>query len=818
MSQCVLRVLSLFFGQTTVRDLIVTSVVVITSWQSSVAIAADAPDFNREVRPLLSDRCLACHGPDAEHREADLRLDDAESMTRNRNGIRVVVPGRVTDSELIRRITSTDPDVIMPPPELGKPLTAQEQNLLRSWIESGATVAAHWAYIPPQTRTVPTVKNASWPKNPIDNFILANLEREQLTPSEDADPVTLIRRLHFDLTGLPPSPDVVANFVADHSDKAVEAVVDRLLATDAHAERLATWWLDLVRFADTVGYHGDQDHHISPYRDWVIDAFANNMPFDQFTREQLAGDLLPDSDVDQKIASGYNRMLQTSHEGGVQPKEYLAIYAADRVRNVSAVWMGATIGCAQCHNHKFDPYTAKDFYALAAFFADLDEDQHFRIGSNALPTRRPPELKVHTRRERQQLLDLRQQLTLIDQQLTQTPSDVALLEQRQRLTFAIDDLENAQRLTMISVAKEPRTVRILPRGNWMDDSGDIVEPAIPEFMGQLQIPNGGRATRLDLANWLCDSKTGSGLLTARVFANRFWYLFLGTGLSTSLEDFGGQGSPPVHPELLDHLALSLVESHWDVRSLIRLIVTSRTYRQSSQWTDQLRRRDPGNNLFARQSAFRLPAEMIRDNALEISGLLNKTVGGPSIRPYQPDGYYRHLNFPQRTYVADTDSRQWRRGLYVHWQRQFLHPMLRAFDATSREECTSERSRSNTPLAALTLLNDPTFVEAARVFASRIIHATPPSVNGTVRSDKDRDRLNMAFQLAVSRNPDDAEADVLLTLLRDSRQTYRNHQDEARKAVSVGLSEVNSESDLSELASWMIITRTILNLDETITRN
>ena len=334
-------------------------------------------DFNRDVRPLLSDRCISCHGPDEAHREADLRLDEADSATGDRDGYQVIKPGNATLSEMMNRITSDDPDVVMPPPHLGKPLNAKEIDILRRWIDAGAEFQPHWAYVKPKSHATPKVEQTAWPTNWIDNFILARLESEQLKPSPDADPATLIRRLYLDVTGLPPSVVETTAFTKNPTSKNYERIVDQLLATDAHAEQLATYWLDLVRFADTVGYHGDQDHNITPYRDWVIDAFAENMPFDQFTREQLAGDLLDNPTVDQRIATGYNRLLQTTHEGGLQPKEYLAIYSADRVRNVSVVWMGATVGCAQCHNHKYDPYTAKDFYSLAAFFADVDEAKHF---------------------------------------------------------------------------------------------------------------------------------------------------------------------------------------------------------------------------------------------------------------------------------------------------------------------------------------------------------------------------------------------------------------------------------------------------------
>ena len=746
-----------------------TSLLLLCFLIGSVRADDGVPDFNRDVRPLLSDRCLSCHGPDVKHREADLRLDEAASATADRDGYRVITPGDASASELMDRITTDDPDLRMPPPDSGKELTQAEVGVLKRWIDGGAEFKQHWAYVKPQRHKTPQPRKTDWAANFIDKFVLARLEREGLAPSADADPVTLIRRVYLDLTGLPPNPAQVTSFVKNPTEAHFGQIVDRLLASDAHAEQLATYWLDLVRFADTVGYHGDQDHNITPYRDWVIDAFADNMPFDRFTREQLAGDLLSSPTVDQQIATGYNRLLQTTHEGGLQPKEYLAIYAADRVRNVSVVWMGATVGCAQCHDHKYDPYTAKDFYSLAAFFADVDEAKHFKVGTNSLPTRRPPEIVANSRRERERLAELEQQLA--------AKPDAA---KRAEIAKEIATLKKQARRTMITVSTKPRTMRILPRGDWLDDSGPVVQAAWPEFQSLGRTQSGEKLSRLDLANWFVDTENGNGLLTARVFANRFWYLVFGRGLSRSLDDFGGQGFAPDHPELLDRLAIEFADNGWNIRKLLKLIVMSRTYRQSSAWTDELRARDPTNSLFARQSSFRLPAESVRDSVLAISGLLDRTVGGPSVKPPQPAGYYRHLNFPTRKYKAHSDNRQWRRGLYVHWQRQFLHPMLKAFDAPTREECTAERPRSNTPLAALTMLNDPSFVAAARSLATRMAEA----------GDDADARIRHGVMLACSREPDDRETAILRGLLTESPGD----------------------------AGWFAVARVILNLDEVITRN
>jgi hypothetical protein len=779
------------------------------------ATAAEPPvDFNRDVRSILAEKCFACHGPDAGKRKSRLRLDDEAVAKSDLGGRRAIVPARPEESELLRRVLDADPGERMPPPDSGKSLAPGEIATLRRWIEAGAPWAPHWAYLPPRRVPPPAVADASWPRGEIDRYILARLEREGQPPSPDADRVTLVRRLSFDLVGLPPGPQEVDAFVAGpDSQVAFEQLVDRLLASEAFGERLAVFWLDLVRYADTVGYHGDQDHNASPYRDYVIDAFHRNVPFDRFTREQLAGDLVPGSGTDEKIASAYNRLLQTSHEGGVQPKEYLTIYAADRVRNVSTVWLGATMGCAQCHDHKYDPFTMKDFYSLEAFFADLDETAHFRDGTNDLPTKRSPEIAVHTRRERERLAALQTEIERLEAVApASTSGDAgsagALREQLDRLRAEHEALAKATRRVMVSRSIEPRVTRILPRGNWLDDSGEVVAPAVPRSLGQLDVRD-RRATRLDLANWLVDAERGAGGLTARVLSNRLWSLFFGSGLASNLEDFGVQTGPPSHPELLDHLALELIDGRWDLKRLIRQIVLSRTYRQSSAAGPSLLARDPANRLLARQGRFRLPAEMVRDNALAVSGLLVREVGGASVKPYQPLGYYRHLNFPKREYEAHADARQWRRGVYVHWQRQFLHPMLKAFDAPRREECTAERPRSSTPLGALVLLNDPTFVEAARVLAQRVLEGG---------GDADAPRLDFAFRLALSRRPDESERSVLLRLLQGSRERYRNAAGEARKLVSTGQAPVPEQLDAIEHASWTAICRALLNLGETMTRS
>ena len=754
-------------------------------------------NFNQDIRPILSDKCFRCHGPDATHRKADLRLDEETDAKRVRESYQVIKPMDPKGSALVDRIVSEEPEEQMPPPESNKALTEAEKQTLIQWIQEGAPWDVHWAYQAPRKAAPPSVQNKEWPLNWIDNWILKSQEMNQLAPNKETSPSVLLRRLSYDLLGLPPSSEEVQAFEADPSEAHYEALIKRYLASPHFGERMATYWLDLVRYADTVGYHGDQDHNISPYRDWVIQAFNEDLPFDQFTEAQLAGDLKPNATQDDLIASGYNRLLQTSHEGGVQPKEYLAIYAADRVRNVSSVWLGGTLGCAQCHDHKYDPYTAHDFYAMSAFFADLDEESHFKTGTNALPTRRAPEIHVLSRWQRDELEDWTSRLPSLH-------GPNAELAKRQ-----IANLKKEARLTMISKSKTPRTVRILPRGNWLDETGEIVEPAVPSFLGQLEDVK-SRASRLDLAAWLTQPH-GIGPFTARVQANRLWSLFFGRGLARSLDDIGAQGTPPTHPELLDNLAIYFVDQGWSVKRLIQAMVMSRTYRQSSVPHKQVVNLDPANDYFTRQERYRLQAEFIRDNALMIAGLLQLDIGGPSMKPYQPEGYYKHLNFPKRTYYHSTDRQQWRRGLYVHWQRQFLHPMLRATDAPSREECTSTRPQSNTPLAALALLNDPTFVEAARALAEKALLSHP----GT---DNPQKTIAWLFERTMKRPPDEREHFELERLLEDTKREFESNPEQARRFNSVGQSAPNPNLDPIHLAAWSSVSRALLNLNESFTRN
>jgi hypothetical protein len=1001
--------------------------------------------FNRDIRPIMAETCFRCHGPDKSSRMAGFRLDiREEALKPTASGAIPIVPGDVEKSAIVQRVFSTGARV-MPPAFAHKDLTQTQKETIRRWVAEGAKYEGHWAYQPVR----PTVAAAG---NPIDAFIEDRLQREGLHPSPEADRRTLIRRVTLDLTGLPPTPAEVAAFEKDGD---YEKLVDRLLASPRYAEQQAMHWLDAVRYADTCGFHGDNAFPAWPYRDYVLRAFRDNKPFDEFTREQLAGDLIPNATPDQKVASAYNRLNRTSAEGGLQAKEYLAKYGADRVRTTVAVWMGSTVGCAECHDHKFDPFTSRDFYSMKAFFADIKEtglvpdrgkaawgsqialptaDQKSRLttwqleldaarrrltekmteleprraewekrllaqyeagelewkwqrptsaksangsvltvhnddlmdmtsydGGNLSAFRAPgnglivvsgpnPDNETYTvamkpgagiwrqlglelvqdeslpgirlargadrlviteldaeldgrklpfiaglsnlsnqaaeylpvgafdgdpktgwaasaynetpkvmlslrfeaplvTREGQTLTvrihhdsDLRRstlgrfRLALSGGMYTapnvdkgkeipdavlkalRTPEDKRTTAQKNaiaahyqwtspevhqeakevaRLEMALARLEIEIPHAVITEAVAPTVTRVLPRGNWMDESGAVVEPAIPAFLGKLET-GGRRANRLDLADWLVSRDNP---LTARVQVNRIWREFFGTGLSKVLDDLGSQGEWPTHPELLDWMAAEFMD-HWDMKHVIRTIVTSKTYRQSSMVTPELAERDPDNRMLARQSRFRVDAEVVRDIALYVSGLMEEKFGGPSAKPYQPDGYLATLNFPKREYSASHGAELYRRGVYTFWQRTFLHPSLATFDAPTREECAINRTNSNTPLQALVLLNDPIYVEAARVFAEKMVK------NG----------IPWGFENAVSRKASAEELRILNGLYKTSLTHYRGAAADARALIHEGESPVPTGTSPAELAAMTTVARAILNTHETITRN
>ncbi|MCU0704101.1 MAG: PSD1 and planctomycete cytochrome C domain-containing protein [Fimbriiglobus sp.] len=765
-------------------------------------LAASAADvqFNRDVRPILSDNCFACHGPDQNKVKGGLRLDvEKSAKAEAKSGAVAVVPGDAKKSELLVRVLADGKDH-MPPAETGKSLTKEQVATLTKWIEQGAKWEDHWAFTPIRANPDRKVGGA----NLIDHFIAAKLKEKGLTPTGEADKVTLIRRITFDLTGLPPMPNEVDDFLKDATPAAYEKVVDRLLASPAYGERMAAFWLDIVRYADSVGYHGDQPVSVWPYRDWVVKSLNNNMKFDDFTRWQLGGDLMPNPTQEQKIAAGYNRLGMMSAEGGVQPKEYLAKYAAERVRAVGGGWLGLTTGCCECHDHKFDPLSLKDFYRLEAFFADIQERGLYDGGNFGTS------MTIATPEQEKKLAEL-------DAAAKQTQKAAAGLKGLAGVT-ATSPADKAARdakaardgfaaglpATLITVAVPPRPIRVLNRGNWMDDTGEVVEPGVPAVLPQ-PANTGKRLNRLDLADWLVGKDNP---LTARVLANRLWKLFFGSGLARKMDDLGSQGEPPTHPELLDALAFELRET-WDLKRFVKGLVMSQTYRRSSMATAEQKEKDPLNLWLARQNRWRLDAEMVRDNALSVGGLLVNKLGGPPAKPYQPRGYWAFLNFPTREWQNDTGDGLYRRTLYTHWQRQYLHPTLLAFDAPTREECTADRVRSNTPLQSLVLLNAPEFVEAARLFAERVIAEGGKSPE---------ERIDFAFRLALSRPAKPVEKETLAALLSKHREQYTADAKAAEDALKTGAKPANAKLDKAELAAWTSVTRAILNLHAVVTRN
>ena len=805
----------------------------------------DSIEFNRDVRPILSDNCFSCHGPDASHRKGKLRLDQREvALARG-----ALVPGDVAGSELVARIRSADEDEIMPPPDSSKKLSARDKMILERWIAQGAAYQRHWSYEPPVKAAIPPGAN------PVDTLVARRLAAVGLTPSHEADRRTLIRRLSSDLIGLPPTAAEVAAFVADPAADAYARVVERLLADPRYGERMALGWLDLVRFADTIGYHSDNPRNVWPYRDWVIGSFNANKRFDRFTLEQIAGDLLPEASAETRVGSAFNRLLLSTEEGGAQPKDYEARMLADRVRAIGTAWLGQTTGCAQCHDHKFDPFTTRDFYALGAFFADVKEPAVGRREDGmvvATPEQgaRLAELTAAVSAARKNVAALTPQIDAAQavwegqrpasatQAEADAPREVAAAlkkaaakrtakdKQAVKAYFrgtvswvaraelaALAEAERAQKRYEESLphclvtesAAEPRTVRVLPRGNWMDESGEIVKPALPADWPQPDF--GGRElTRLDLARWLVSRENP---LTARAFVNRLWQQFFGTALSRVPGDLGAQGELPPNGPLLDWLACEFMDSGWDVKHLVRAIVTSATYGQVSTATPAQLAADPENREHARQSRPRFEAELVRDAALAVSGLLSPQIGGPSVKPYQPDRYWENLNFPPRDYVTDRGDTQYRRGLYIWWQRTFLHPSLLAFDAPSREECVAERNRSNLPQQALVLLNDPTYVEAARALAARIV----AEGGGTTAQ-----RLAFAWDRALQRPPRTEEVRTASGLLDEHLRHYRADPAAAGALLATGDSPLPAGLDRAELAAWTHVARVLLNLHEFITRD
>lgn len=816
--------------------------------------------FNRDVRPILSDNCYYCHGFDEKNRKAKLRLDTFEGATADRKGSRAVVPGDLAKSDLWARIISTDEDEVMPPPKAHKTLSPAQKDILKRWIEQGAKYESHWAFVAPVRPEAPRNTNA------IDHFIGLKLRKERLGFAPQADKGALLRRVSFDLTGLPPTAAELDAFLRDRSPDAYEKAVDRLLASPAYGEHQAMAWLDAARYADSNGYQMDALRMNWPWRDWVVRAFNTNMPFDRFTIEQLAGDLLPNPTQDQLIATAFNRNHMLNAEGGTIPEENRTKNVFDRVETTGAVWLGLTMNCTQCHDHKFDPVTQRDYYAMYALFNQIGEpggvDRRFGKKDysddyDKLYMMESPYLMLSDEKQKAELARIAAAKTKANAELAKhkeefsqpfiawvkmlraDPDKIAVeikeeglhrivnsitltnldngqtkrlvtyfLKTRdpwKRLQDDIDRLAREEDAVLISIPHvmimrddKPRKTRILERGNY-ETPGAEVEAGTPAFLPPL--PSGMKTNRLALARWLVAPEQP---LMARVVVNRFWQGLFGHGFVKTPEDFGVQSPLPTHPELLDWLAVEFRESAWDVKRLLRLMVTSRTYRQSAAATSELVARDPENLLYARGPRFRLDSRTIRDQALAISGLLVSKQGGPPVSPYQPAGIVEEMSFGKNRYFQGQGEELYRRSLYTFWRRVVAPANF--FDVPARQFCSVKPLRTSTPLHALTTLNDPTYVEAARVWAAHLM-----------REKGDTTRLRQGFRSATQREPEKRELALLQRSLAKAREHFAAKPDAARQLVRTGESPLNATAAPAEHAAWTTVCLMLLNLDETLTK-
>lgn len=749
--------------------------------------AAARGDFAQDVKPILAARCIGCHsGAGA---QGGVRIDEGASLTRaGKSGRAPLVPGSPEQSEIIARVTSSDPKLRMPPKGAG--LSAGEVSQLRAWIRKGGTTGAegegpwHWAYRAPRKENPPSVKRADWARNAIDAFVLAKLESAGLEPSPEAGELALLRRVSQDLTGLPPTREEIEGYLHDESPERYERAVERLLNSTAYAERMAAWWLDLARYADTHGYEKDARREIWPYRDWVIGAFAKDMPFDRFSTEQLAGDERADATLAQLVATGFNRNTMVNEEGGVDPEEFRVEAVHDRVRTFSSVWLGSTIACAQCHDHKHDPFTQRDYYRLFAYFNnDVPEVNYDGISSSAAGgTVGVPRAE-----------DLAEFESLRARARAATGDELAALNERMRALTVASTM-------VMRRAESARESHIFEKGTFLAP-GERVEAGTPHILHECK--NEG-ATRAGLAAWLFDPRNP---LTARVTANRIWEMHFGRGIVATSEDFGSQGSPPTHPELLDYLATELVRRGWSLRSLHRLIVTSATYRQSSAMLAGSPEKDPDNALLSRFPRVRLDAEFIRDGALVASGLLSPKVGGPSVFPPQPDGVWTMI-YSSDQWTESTGEDRFRRALYTFWRRTAPYPTFAAFDAPSREIACTRRSRTNTPLQALATLNDPAFVEAAVALAAKMKEEGGQSPEGRIRA---------GFVRCLTREPAPEELARLRALYDAQAAAFGADPQAARALTGNGAPAGLGATEDPETAALCVVGNVLLNLDEAITR-
>ncbi len=821
------------------------------------AIAADIR-FSRDVLPILSDTCFTCHGPDAKARMAGLRLDREEgAFGTGESGAKVIVPGDESQSELIRRITTTDPDEVMPPPESLRQLSSQQVAVLRDWIQSGAKWGKHWAYEIPTPPQLPMVQAPSdQVRNPIDAFVVARLRAMGLEPASRAAKETLLRRVTLDLTGLPPSLDEMDSFLADTSPNAYETVVDRLLASSRYGERWAFDWLDAARYADTNGFQGDPERTMWPWRDWVVQAINQNMPYDQFTVEQLAGDLLPDATRDQRLASGFHRNNMHNGEGGRIAEETRVENVFDRVESTATVWLGSTFTCCRCHDHKYDPFTLQDYFGFYDIFNQMSESGSGGGGQMA------PVLDYSTPEEEERLtasqrgvdessrdveaFELKKFPRAEGAPLTESaaatlpgnlpayiartapvnrgvsqlveaihyfeadgndPEYVKVLQTLlDRVRVRDDARSSISKVLIMDQVSVPRDTFVLIKGSYDKPTTTKVMGALPASLvssrDSKSIASDGRLNRLDLARWLVSAENP---LTARVTVNRFWQSFFGVGLVKTTEDFGLQGEKPSFPELLDWLATDFVQKGWNVKSLHKTIVMSETYQQSSEISHSQFESDPENRYLARGPRYRLPSWMLRDIALSVSGLLVDRLGGPAVKPYQPPGVWEEATFGFKSYQQDHGNALYRRSLYIYWRR-IVSPTV-FFDNATRQTCSVMPFRTNTPLHALSTLNDVTYVEAARNLAQRVM----------LGAFDDHQRIALAFRLVTGRRPNEKEGEIMMNRLSTLKNQYRTNSEDSKRLLLVGESPSDASLDAADHAAFTGLCQLILNLDEALSK-
>jgi hypothetical protein len=785
---------------------------------AGLAVAEAVPDFHRDIEPILRRHCVRCHaGPEA---EADLRLTSRAEATKEREFVgAAIVPGDAAASPLFHRISDPAAGDLMPLD--GQPLAKAEVDRLRRWIDAGApwpdvADVTHWAYVPPTRPNPPTIADAQNNLGAIDRFVVDRLRQETLAPSPRSEPARLVRRLALVLTGLPPDVETVERFERDPSPTAYAKLVDHYLAQPTFGQHWARHWLDLARYSDSNGYQADQLRETWPYRDWVVDAFNANKPFDEFTVEQLAGDLLLNATLENRIATGFHRMTTCNVEAGVDPEENRVNQVVDRVNTTATVFLGATLSCTQCHDHKYDPFSQREYYQLFAFFnqtpleVKLDSGVQYDFVGPTMTLPIPSELQTRHTELTTQLASAKTELAEMPAAASASASDEAeeVSTRRKALNTTITKLNDQisklapSTLVMVEIEK-PRETFVMNRGSYLDP-GEAVEPNTPAVL------HGWQETysqdRLGFARWLVDRRNP---LLARVTVNRYWAEIFGAGLVTTLEDFGTQGERPSHAELLDWLAVEFMDSGWDTKHVLRLMVISEAFQRDSRVTSESLEQDPTNRLLARGPRYRLSAETIRDNALAISGLLATESGGSPIMPFQPDGIWKAVGRNQPTWQAESDANRFRRGLYVVWKRGAPYPSFVNFDAPDRATCTVGRPRTNTPLQALTLLNDPVYAEAALALAQRTLQERPESdVN---------DRLEFAFRLCVARAPRERELAILRRVLEAEQQTLTRDPKLAWERLK-NLPEFArpTTDEPVELAAWFAVANVLLNLDETIT--